>query len=56
MGVEKLHWQGIDVYFIDNEEYFRRDGLYGYGDDAERFAYFSKAAFKLVTYPAWCLE
>lgn len=48
MVVEKLHWQGIDVYFIDNEEYFRRDGLYGYGDDAERFAYFSKAVLAML--------
>lgn len=31
------------VYFIDNEYYFGRDGLYGYLDDGERFAYFSKA-------------
>lgn len=37
-GVEELDWNGVKVYFIDNEQYFKRDGLYGYGDDAERFA------------------
>lgn len=31
------------VYFIDNEYYFGKDGAYGYADDGERFAYFSKA-------------
>ena len=34
----------LRVYFIDNEYYFYRDGLYGYPDDGERFAYFSHAA------------
>ena len=33
----------LQVYFIDNEYYFNRDGIYGFGDDAERFAFFSKA-------------
>ncbi len=33
----------LSVYFIDNEYYFGRDGIYGYPDDGERFAYFSKA-------------
>ncbi len=34
---------GYQVYFIDNEYYFGRDGLYGFLDDGERYAYFSKA-------------
>ena len=35
---------GVQVYFIDNLQYFGRDGaIYGHGDDGERFAYFSKA-------------
>ena len=37
-GIEKLTYQGLDFYFIDNEAYFKRDGLYGYFDDGERFA------------------
>ena len=46
-GLHKLKTKGRKklptVYFIDNEYYFGRDGLYGYLDDGERYAYFSKA-------------
>ena len=42
-GIEKLTYQGVDFYFVDNEDYFKRDALYGYFDDGERFAFFSKA-------------
>ena len=38
------------VYFIDNEFYFNRPKIYGEGDDAERFVYFSKAVLACVTY------
>ena len=34
---------GVEVYFIDNEFYFCRDGIYGFYDDGERFAYYAKA-------------
>ncbi len=34
----------LQVYFVDNEQYFNRDRIYGEGDDGERFAFFSKAA------------
>ena len=34
---------GAEVFFVDNEYYFNRDGIYGYDDDGERFAYFDKA-------------
>ncbi|MCR5176758.1 MAG: glycogen synthase GlgA [Anaerovibrio sp.] len=47
-GVEKLVYDGVTYYFIDNEEYFRRDGMYGYGDDAERFSFFSRAVLNLL--------
>jgi len=47
-GVEKLDWEGIPVFFIDNEWYFKREGLYGYGDDDERFAFFSKAILAML--------
>ena len=40
----------LKIYFIDNEYYFYRDGLYGYYDDGERFAYFSKAVLSAL---AW---
>ncbi|GIP37387.1 glycogen synthase [Paenibacillus sp. J31TS4] len=42
-GVEQLELEGVVYYFIDNEFYFRRKGIYGYGDDAERFVFFSRA-------------
>lgn len=38
--------QGWEAYFIDNEEYFDRDGLYGHHDDAQRFAFFSRAVLE----------
>lgn len=47
-GVDELDWNGIKVYFIDNEQYFKRDGLYGYDDDAERFAYFCRAVLTML--------
>ena len=43
----------IDFYFIDSDRYFNRDGLYGYGDDGERFAYFDFAileALKVINF------
>ena len=48
-GVEKLTFQGLDFYFIDNEAYFKRDSLYGYFDDGERFAFFSKAICESIS-------
>lgn len=42
-GIYELKWDGVIYYFIGNLEYFDRDSLYGYGDDAERYIYYSKA-------------
>ena len=42
-GVFEYVSDSINYYFIDNEKYFKRDNLYGYDDDGERFAFFSKA-------------
>ncbi len=39
---------GLPVYLIQNDYYFGRDGLYGFGDDYERFGFFSKAAVEFV--------
>lgn len=47
-GVEALEHEGVPVYFIDNEAYFKRSGLYGYYDDAERFAYFCRAVLEVL--------
>ena len=38
--------EGWKAYFIDSEEYFGRDSLYGYGDDAQRFAFFARAVLE----------
>lgn len=42
-GLEKLEYDGVTYMFIDNERYFARDYPYGFFDDGERFAFFSKA-------------
>lgn len=47
-GLYELNYQGITWYFIDNEYYFKREGLYGYYDEAERFAYFCRAVLEAL--------
>ncbi|MGM9517804.1 MAG: glycogen/starch synthase, partial [Acidaminococcus sp.] len=47
-GVEEVQLDGVTCYFIDNEYYFKRDKLYGFGDDAERFAYFCRAVLTML--------
>lgn len=47
-AVLKLEHEGLTVYFIDNEYYFNRDVLYGHFDEAEQFAFFSKALLKVL--------
>lgn len=47
-GLYELEHQGITWYFVDNEYYFKRDGLYGYFDEAERFAYFCRAVLMVL--------
>lgn len=47
-GLEYLEYDGIPFYFIDNLYYFNRDGIYGYLDDAERFAYFNRAVLEAM--------
>lgn len=42
-GLEKLEHDGVTYLFVDNERYFARDYPYGFFDDGERFAFFSKA-------------
>ncbi|MDD7165482.1 MAG: glycogen synthase GlgA [Clostridia bacterium] len=49
-GVFTLKADGVTFYFIDNEYYFKRSGLYGFYDDGERFAYFSKAALEMMVH------
>ena len=45
-GLDEMVYQGIHYYFIDNEYYFSRPSIYGEYDDAERFAFFSRAALE----------
>ena len=47
-GIFETHLNGVIYYFIDNEYYFKRDGLYGHYDDAERFAFFSRAVLEIL--------
>ena len=47
-GVYETQQDGVKYYFIDNEYYFKRRGLYGHFDDGERFAYFSKAILEIL--------
>ncbi len=47
-GVFEATENGVTYYFIDNEYYFRRNGIYGFFDDGERFAFFSKAIVDML--------
>ena len=47
-GLFKFVYRGVTHYFIDNEYYFKRPNLYGYYDDAERFAFFTRAVLELM--------
>jgi len=47
-GIEQGEYNGVIYYFVDNEAYFKRDRLYGYEDDCERFAYFCKAVLEAI--------
>lgn len=49
VGVKQLSYAGIQFYFIDNEQYFGRDYVYGSGtDEGERFAYFCRAVMEAL--------
>ncbi|MFT8310716.1 MAG: glycogen synthase GlgA [Sporolactobacillus sp.] len=47
-GIFHLEQSGIHYYFLDNEYYFGRTGCYGYDDDGERFAFFSRAVLEIL--------
>ena len=49
-GVFEAHIDGVIYYLIDNQYYFKRDGLYGFYDDAERYAFFSRAVLEVIPY------
>ena len=47
-GIYEYELNDITYYFIDNKRYFERDNLFGYGDDIERFSFFSKAVLDML--------
>lgn len=47
-GIYQLKQDNVTYYFIENEYYFAREDLYGYGDDTERFAFFQLAAIEML--------
>lgn len=47
-GVFSLKRKGVKYFFIDNEYYFKRPGIYGYYDDGERFAFFQQAVIMMM--------
>lgn len=52
-GIFDYEVEGVKYYFIDNEQYFLRDALYGYFDDGERFAYFDRAVLNMLKEIDW---
>ncbi len=52
-GLFQLERGGVTYYFVDNETYFKRNGLYGHYDDGERFAYFSRAVIEVPAQIDW---
>lgn len=49
-GLQRLTYDEVPYYFVDNEDYFKRPEIYGYYDDGERFSYFSKAILESIKY------
>ena len=49
-GIFEAKVNGVIYYLIDNQYYFKREGLYGHYDDAERFAFFSRAVLEILPY------
>ena len=47
-GIFSAVTNGVTYYFIDNEYYFKRDGIYGFYDDCERFVFFSRAILEML--------
>lgn len=52
-GILEYEIENVKFYLLDNEYYFKRDGLYGYGDDGEKFAFFNKAIMEFLKDDEW---
>ncbi|WP_430883459.1 glycogen synthase GlgA [Fusibacter sp. JL216-2] len=48
VGLSEIEYEGLPYYFIDNEYYFKRDGLYGHFDDGEKFSYFCRSVLESI--------
>lgn len=49
-GIFSCQEEGVTFYFLDNEYYFKRPGCYGYYDDGERFAFFSRGVMEILPF------
>ena len=49
-GIFEARHNGVIYYLLDNQYYFKREGFYGHYDDAERFAFFSRAVLEMIPY------
>ena len=47
-NILKLNKDGIDFYFVECDQYFNRENVYGYDDDIERFCFFDLAVKKAI--------
>ena len=52
-GIFEAKANGVIYYFLDNQYYFKRDGIYGHYDDAERFAFFARAVLEIIPAIDW---
>lgn len=50
--IYQSQWETVTYYFIEHAGYFERDGLYGYPDDGERFAFYQKAVLEML----WAID
>ena len=48
VGLSEMAYDGVPYYFIDNEYYFKRDGLYGHYDDGEKFSYYCRSVLESI--------
>ena len=49
-GIFRCKQDGVTYYFLDNEYYFKRNGCYGFYDDGERFAFFSRGVMEFLPF------
>ena len=52
-GIFEAKHNGVIYYLLDNQYYFKRDGIYGHYDDAERFAFFARAVLEIIPAIDW---